>query len=413
MVKIVVMVIMLLTFVFKAWMNYLKIKSADNAIPANVADVYDKERYEKWKAYDNERNRLSFFRQIANSVSSFVLIMLDVYALISKPWNESNVYVASIVVLVFNLVVYVLVNLPFDYYSTFTIEERFGFNKSTKKLFIADQLKDLLINIVLMSGLVCLFIVIHRAFGKWFVLPFVAILCVLILVFFVISPFFQKIYNRFTLLEDGTLKDRLVKLMSDNGCVVREIKVMDGSRRSSKANAYFTGVGKTKTIVLFDTLLNLMTEDEIVAVFAHEMGHNKHKDTLKGFASAAIECVIIAAIAYLLVTDVSVYAQFDLAGINYGFAYVLIDIAFDFISPLIGLIANGISCRFEYAADAYAVESGYGEALISALKKLAKDSLSNLSPNKIVVRLTYNHPPMSERIAAIRARLDQSQPQGK
>lgn len=401
MFKICTLVVLIILFVYSTWLNFLRMKSKDIAIPENVADIYDEESYKKWKAYDNEKNKLTLYSSIVSALVSFLLVACNIYAYVSGWFSGVNVFWAAIIVLATDMLVSTIIDLPFEYYNTFSIEERYGFNRSTKKLFFIDELKGLIIQLVLMSALLSIFILIHQAIGGYIIVAFTAVLCVFVLIVFIFSPFIQKIYNKFTILEDGTLKERLTKLMEDNGCKVKTIKVIDGSKRSSKANAYFTGIGSLKTIVLYDTLLTLLTEDEIVAVFAHEMGHNKHKDTLKGYAMSIVNCLLIVVMAYCLVSFPEIYSQFGFEGLNYGMGFILLGLFIGLINPIISMVTSYFSCKHEYAADAFAAENGYGPALVSALKKLAKDSLSNLSPHPIVVKLTYSHPPMSERIAAL------------
>ena len=179
---------------------------------------------------------------------------------------------------------------------------------------------------------------------------------------------------------------------------------MDASRRTTKSNAYFTGFGKMKTVVLFDTLVSSMTPDEICAVFAHEMGHGLHKDTLKNQIFSFIQMAVLAVLAWLTLRTPGVFEAFGFSGVNYGFALILImSVEFALIAPLFGLLINAFSRRAEYRADAQAVSEGYGDALISGLKKLSRENLSDLAPSPLLVKLEYSHPTLSQRIAAIEA----------
>lgn len=401
--KILALAIMAAKLCYSGWLNYLQMKSTGNKIPDNVADIYDAEAYKKWKSYDNEKNKLNMIYGLVSDGIYFLMMLFDVYAIFSGCFPGVNVFLAAILVMLLDNVVSGVISMPMEYYATFSIEERYGFNKTTKKTFVADQIKSFLISFLLMSGLMSLFILLHQKLGGWILLAFTGVLCVFLLVMFVLTPVLQKIYNKFTVLPEGELRSKLLKLLADNGCEVKEIKVVDGSKRSTKANAYFTGVGKTKTIVLYDTLMELMTEEEIIAVFAHEMGHNKHKDMLKGYVTTILNIVVLVAAAYVLVSKPALYADFGYSGLNYGFAFILLGVVLSVLNPIIGFLNAFLSCKHEYAADRFAVEQGYGEALVSALKKLARSNMVNLCPNPIVVKLTYDHPPMSERLAAITA----------
>ena len=255
----------------------------------------------------------------------------------------------------------------------------------------------------------CLLFPFHLWLGKLMPVVFAAALFLFILFITFLYPFFSRIFNKFTPLEDGELKDKLTGLLEKNGYRVRAIQVMDASRRSSKSNAYFTGFGKTKTIVLFDTLVASSTPDEICAVFAHEMGHGIHKDTLKNQALSLLNVCLIALCAYLTVSCAELNKPFGFDGVNYGFAMVLVgEIELAIISPLLGLFSAWHSRRAEFRADRQAVVEGYGKDLISALKTLARENFSHLAPSPLIVKLEYSHPPLSERIKAIEEGMKQN-----
>lgn len=391
-----------ITFLFDTWMKYLDMKSADREIPDNVKDIYDADSYQKWLHYDREKNRLNFWRHIAMYLTVFIMFGFDGYARLLSLLGIRGDYAAGMGVLVIDFLICLIYAIPYEYVDSMVIEQKYGFNRMTKKTFVIDQIKDIVINLVITCGICALFIAIHKALGNWLLVVFTAVMFVIILAIMFLSPVLGKIYNKFEPLPDGELRDRLTKLLAENGCTVREIKVMDGSKRSAKANAYFTGFGKSKTIVLYDTLLEQMTDDEIVAVFAHEMGHNKHKDTMKMYAMNLINIVIFVLIAWMLVTRKEIYAFFGFEGVNYGFAFVLLStVCMSFLSPFLGLFTSALMRKFEYAADRFAAENGYGKELIAALKVLTRNTLSCLTPHPIVVKLTYSHPTVSQRIAAI------------
>jgi STE24 endopeptidase len=315
---------------------------------------------------------------------------------------SDNLYSAAVIVTLIDLVISMLWSVPFSYKDNMGIEAKYGFNRMTNKTFVVDLIKEMIINACVMCGLICLFIVIHQAMGNWLLIVFTAIALLILLTMTFLSPVLTRIFNKLTPLEEGELKDRLTKLLEENDCSVRQISVTDGSKRSTKANAYFGGFGKMKTIVLYDTLLEQMTEDEIIAVFAHEMGHNKHKDTLKMFGMNIVNISLMVFLAWALVSFPEIYGFFGFAGVNYGFAFILMgSVGMSFLSPFVGLFINGLARKFEYAADRFAAENGYGDALVSGLKKLHKNSFSNLNPHPVIAKILYSHPTLSERIAAI------------
>lgn len=394
--------ILALTFLFQTFTEWLQIKSAGRELPENVKDIYDGESYQKWLQYYKEKTRLSFWRHIVSYAVAFAVLCFDVYANIVGGLSLTGDYAAALGVLAADLLLSLIYAIPFDYVDAMGIEQKYGFNRMTKKTFVIDQIKDTVIGFVFMGAICCLFILVHRALGSWLLVVFTAAMLLLVLLIVILSPIIGKIHNKFQPLPDGELRERLVRLLDENGCSVKAIHVMDGSRRSSKANAYFTGLGKTKTIVLYDTLLEQMTDDEIVAVFAHEMGHNKHRDTLKMYVMNVLNVILSVLLAWGLVSVPEIYEDFGFEGLNYGFAFFLLStVCLSFLSPFLGLFFNALSRKFEYAADGFAAENGYGAPLISALKALSRNSFACLTPHPLLVALTSSHPTVSQRIAAL------------
>jgi len=400
--KVIALIVMGIVFVFDTLMHYLDTKSAEREIPACVADIYDADEYKRWLAYDKECNRLSLWRHLVSYLAAFLLIGLDGYAAIVTMVGTEDLYGAAIAVLIADTVISLIWSTPFSYVRNMGIEQKYGFNKMTKKTFVVDLIKETVISLGLMCGLICIMIAVHQALGNWLLIILSAVIMAFLVIMVFLQPVFTRIFNKLTPLEDGELRTRLTELLEKNGCTVRQISVSDGSKRSTKANAYFGGFGKMKTIVLYDTLLEQMTEDEIIAVFAHEMGHNKHKDTVKLLGINVMNVLMIAVSLWAVVSLPEIYKDFGFDGVNYGFAFVLAgSVCLAFISPFIGLIAGALSRKFEYAADKFAADNGYGEALISGLKKLAKTNFSCLTPHPVVVALTYSHPTISQRVEAL------------
>ena len=288
-----------------------------------------------------------------------------------------------------------------QYYCTMVIEEKYGFNRSTLKTFVTDQIRNLLLNLVLSLLLAWLLSGLHRALGDWMIPLFAAAVFVFTLAISFLYPVFSRIGNKFVPLEDGELKDNLMALLNKHGYQVKAIEVMDASRRTTKLNAYFTGFGKLKTIVLYDNLVNAMSTEEICAVFAHELGHGLHKDVLKQQIMNFGNLLLMAVVVWLTVRDPQLHGAFGFSGINYGFAYVLTGIALGLTQPLTSMVMNAYSRFAEFRADRQAVQEGYGDAMVTALKKLAKENFAHLAPSPINVVLEYSHPPLSQRIAKV------------
>lgn len=400
-IKVGAMLLLLIIYAYKLFLSYIERKSFDNPVPANVSDIYDADTYAKWKEYSKEKLRLEIITNGAAFALMELLIGINAYSSFARLFGN-GIYASAFGVTLLSVITDTAVGIVSSYYDTMVIEEKYGFNRSTKKTFIADSIKQFVISLILSCVLTFLLAFLHMKLGDGMLILFAVILFALVLCISFLFPFFTRIFNKFVPLEEGELRDKLTALLTKNGYNVRAINVMDGSRRSTKSNAYFTGFGKTKEIVLYDTMIANMTTDEICGVFAHEMGHGIHKDTLKNQIFNFVNIALIAVTAWLSVKLASIYPAFGFDGINYGFAMILEgSIALEIVSPLLNLFVNFRSRKAEYLADAQATEEGYGEALVSGLKKLAKENFSHLSPSPMLVKLRYSHPPMSERIAAI------------
>ncbi len=398
--KVIAVVILCAVYLYGLFLNVVRYRSARNPVPENVADVYDAETYLKWKAYHGEKVRWGIFSAAAGFLIDLLLILLDAYAAFARLFPKTDFWQMFAVMLLSALATLLLI--PFSWYDTMHIEEKYGFNRTGGKTFAGDKIKEFILQFGLMVGLGSLIMGLHHSFGDWLILAFAVFATLFMLFITFLYPFFSRIFNKFTPLEDGELKTGITGLLEKNGYRVRAIQVMDASRRSTKTNAYFTGFGKMKTIVLYDTLIAAMTTDEILAVFAHEMGHGLHKDTLKNHVLTFLQMLVLGLLAWATLRHPEIFLSFGFEGVNYGFALLLImSVEFALVSPLFGLVISWFSRRAEYRADAQAVKEGYGPALVSALKKLARENFSDLSPSPILVALEYSHPTLSQRIAAV------------
>ena len=400
--KAVAVFILWAVYLYGLFLDILRYRSARNPIPENVADVYDTDTYMKWKAYHGEKVRFGILSSAASFVVDLVLILTNAYAAFARLFPQDDWWQLFAVMLLSALATLLLI--PFSWYDTMHIEEKYGFNRTRAKTFAGDKVKEFILQFGLMVGLASMVMGLHKSFGDWLILAFAAFATLFLLFVTFLYPFFSKIFNKFTPLADGELKEGITKLLEKNGYKVRAIQVMDASRRSTKSNAYFTGFGKMKTIVLYDTLVAAMTTDEILAVFAHEMGHGLHRDTLKNHILTFLQMLVLGLLAWATLRHPEIFRPFGFEGVNYGFAVLLmLSVEFALLSPLFGLVMSWFSRRAEYRADRQAVKEGYGPALVSALKKLAKENFSDLSPSPVLVALEYSHPPLSQRIAAIEA----------
>ena len=400
--KAVAITVFILVYLYQLLLSVIGMRSEKNPIPANVADVYDQETYERWRAYHAEKSRFGILTSTASFVIDLVLLVSNAYAAFAGLFPANPVTQVFAVMLLPALTSILL--LPFAWHNTMVIEEKYGFNRTTPRTFWADQVKEFVISLGLLTGIGALLIWVHQALGDWLVPVFAALMTLFMMLFSFLYPVMSKIFNKFEPLEEGELRGKLAGLLEKNGYHVRDIKVMDASRRTTKSNAYFTGFGKMKTIVLYDTLVQSMTADEICAVFAHEMGHGLNRDTLKNNILSFFQMLLIGAMAFLILREKGIFTSCGFDGVNYGFAVTVIAAFLGVLSPLTGYVINAHSRRAEYRADAQAVREGYAEQLITGLKKLSRDNYADLSPDKLLVKLTYSHPPLSMRIDAIRNR---------
>ncbi|MBO7295618.1 MAG: M48 family metallopeptidase [Clostridia bacterium] len=402
--------ILILAFVgilYDLVLSIVQMRSASNPTPANVSDVFDAETYQKWKAYSRERSILSIVFTCITGVITIAMLASGVYAAFAALF-PAGVFMQLLSIIVLEVAVSFVVGIVRSYISDMIIEQKYGFNRTSMKTFVTDCIRNLIIEFALSLLLAMLMWGSHAWFGDWMILVFAVAMLLFSLLISFMYPLFSRIGNKFTPLEDGELKDRLMELLTKHGYQVKAIEVMDASRRTTKLNAYFTGFGKMKTIVLYDNLVNAMEPDEICAVFAHELGHGLHKDVLKGQILNFGNMLLMGVMVWVVVSNPAFCEAFGFESINYGFTYVVLAVCIGLLNPVISLLTNARSRRAEYRADKQAVAEGYGPAMITALKKLARENFSHLAPSRLNVVLEYSHPPLSERIAAVEKEIEKN-----
>lgn len=404
MYKIIFLALLLVRFFWDVVLQILSGKQIGKPLPESVRGIYNDEEYDKWRRYNNKKDKLGILSRTVSLVLNIVLFCTNLFSVIyyALPGNE---IVKGILIFLIIGAVETLVSLPIEYIFNFKIEAEFGFNKITPKTFIADAVKNLLLGVILNLILFLLVLGAHSLLGDYFgIIAFVGI-GIFMLVVSAFSSVFTKIFNKFTPLEEGELRDNLSKMFEDAGYRLKDIYVMDASKRTTKANAYCGGIGKFKQIVLYDNLVNGYTPGEITAVFAHELAHFKNKDTTKMTFFNMLNFLPMMAMmtAMMIVPEISASFGFGEPSLLFAF-YVSFGSLLSIVTTLIMIPFNYMSRAFERRADSLAWELGYGDDLISALKKLCKDSLSDMNPHPTVVKLTYNHPPLHERIELIESK---------
>ena len=405
MYKLIFIIIFSCYIIYNLIVDIINLKSLKNPISDKLNDIYDSETYLKWKNYKLENAIVSI---IFGNIELVLVLLLFIFNIHSKIENifSNNIYVTSLTVIGFYILIDFILSTISSYIYTMVIEEKYGFNKTKLKTFIKDKIRGFLISSILICGILMLFIKLYDAIGNYIILAFIGILILLLLLVLILYPFLSKMSNKFEELEECELKTKLTELLNKHGYTIRKIEVMKASERTTKSNAYFTGTGKTKTIVLYDNLIETMTPDELCAIFAHEMGHGLNKDTIKNNIMSFFLISLIVFSMWGLVNINQIYLDFGFNSINYGFAFIVLSyIVMPFINTLISLLTNYISRKAEYRADYQAVKEGYGPDLVTALKKLSKANFAELNPSKVIVALSYSHPPLLQRIEAIEKEL--------
>ena len=399
--KIIIICALALIFCYKLLLTILEALSSKRPIPDNLTDIYSDIEYKKWQSYHYKRIKLDIFELVVKYIVLIVLFITNLYSLFASLFKDTMpLQILSIMILSFG--VDTLFGIWFDYYKTMVLDKEYGLSVTKIGTFILDQIKDLVIGFGLTYSLVLLFGALHTWLGNWMILVFIIVLLIIVLVISLFLPMFMRIYYKCDDLEEGELREKLETLLDKHGYKVRKIGVINQSKRSTTGNALFTGMGKFKTIILFDTILNQLTTDEIVAVFAHELGHGKHKDTTKNYFITILSVTLLVFIAWLLINYEALFTDFGFNGINYAFAFIVLsEVVLEVVSPIKDLISNKISRKAEFEADNFACSSGYGEALATALKKLSNSNMANLNPHPVLVKIKYSHPTMSDRLTNI------------
>ena len=404
--KLLVILIAIVCTCFQFYLKYLNYKNRNQPVPDNVKDVFDAETYQKRFDYEMENTRHGIFSGLCSLILGTVFLATNFHSyLFAKGgliFDNENVYLLTFFMFGITMLFGLVIGTAFDAYDTFKIEAKYGFNKTTVGTFITDAIKDLIINtIIVTGGLLALFMWIYNMLGNLVFPIFVGVMILFILLVQFIGIYIMKLFNKFTPLEDGSLKDKIISLTERTNYPIKRVFVMDASKRSTKINAFFTGYGKNKTIALYDTTIEKLTEDEIISVLAHEIGHAKKKHVWKQMPFTYLTFAILFLFSYFIFSQADVSQAFGFTELNVGFTLMICLTLFTPAFIFLNLPSSMISRKHEYEADAYAAEYAGKEATISADKKLAKENYSNLVPHPFVVKMTYSHPTISQRIEAI------------
>lgn len=402
----IILAALLAEYVLDGTSDVLTLRNLSGDLPDEFADVFDDNEYETAKDYTRVRTRFGLFRSTLGLVvllgfwfaGGFEALDTLVRGLGYGPIVSGLIYIGGIALAL------QLLSLPFSIYSTFVIEERFGFNETTPAVFALDLVKGTALSAAIGGPLLAALLWFFTSTGPYaWVYAWIVVTIVMLLLQFLAPRYLMPLFNDFDPLEEGELRERILSYADRVDFPVGEVYVMDGSRRSNKANAFFTGFGSNRRIVLFDTLVDELSVDELLTVVAHEMGHYKLYHIPQRVAISVLETGVLFLLLSIFLSVDGLFSAFyvDQPAVYTGLLFF--SLLYSPVDRLLSLPLNAWSRRHEYQADAYAVgTTGQDETLIQGLKTLAETNLANLTPHPLTVALDYSHPPLTERIAAIR-----------
>lgn len=393
--------ILIADFLFEKYLDYLNTTRWSDKLPIALAGIYDEEKYKKQQAYERENHRFGMISGTFSFAVTLAMFLFAGFAFVDAlAWGvTANAILAAL--FFFGIIMFAsdILHTPFEVYDTFVIEEKFGFNKTTVKTFVFDKLKGWLLGAVIGGGLMAVIILIWQKtqmlfwIYAWLVVSAFSVFMVLFY-----SNLIVPLFNKQTPLQEGELRDAIQQFAGKVGFKLDNIFVIDGSKRSTKANAYFTGFGAKKRIVLYDTLINEMETDEIVAVLAHEIGHYKKKHVLQGLVISLLQTGVLLFVFSLFVGSPVLSKALRVENPNFHIGLVAFGILYTPFSFVLGIFMNLLSRKNEYQADAFAAQNFNPGSLASALKKLSVKNLSNLTPHPLYVFFHYSHPTLLQRL---------------
>ena len=400
----IIITIILAGFGFDQWISYLNTTTRSNVLPDVLKGFYDEETYSRQQDYDRDNYRFGLISDILSLLAILGMLVFGGFAWIDgfvRLYTDSGILMA---IFFFGIIAFAsdLLSIPIEIYHTFVIEERFGFNKTTPKTFVIDKVKGWLLTAVIGGGILSLIIFIYEKSGSWFwILAWICISVFTLFISYFYTTLLVPIFNKLTPLPAGELRDAIELVAARADFNLKDISIMDGSKRSTRGNAYFSGFGSKKSIVLFDTLVNEHSVDELAAVLAHEIGHYKKKHVLKGLISGILQTGVLLFLLSLLLKSSLPALALGASTASFHISLIAFGILYSPVSMVLGIFFNSISRKHEYEADRFAVSLSQPGALQKALKQLSVKNLSNLTPHPWYVFIHYSHPALLQRLAAI------------
>jgi len=409
----IIVSLVVFNYLFSNILDYVNHRNWKDEIPNELKDFYDEEKYKTAKNYALSKNKIGLFSSSVSFLFIISLLIFNGYGFIDQlvssdilksflPFDINSSFAQSGLFFLILFILNSIISIPFSYYNTFIIEEKFGFNKTTNSTFFLDILKSSLLSIFIGGALLFLALYLYDNLndGFWLWL-WIGLSFLMIFINMFYADLIVPIFNKLKPLDDGELRQKIEKYSKEVGYLLKNIYVIDGSKRSTKANAFFSGLGPRKTIALYDTLIEKHTEDELVAVLAHEVGHFKKKHIFSGLIMSIIQIGVMTFFFELCLKLPEISLALGGSEASFHLGLIGFSIVFSPISMLSGILMNYISRKNEFEADAYAKETFNGEDLSLALKKLSVDSLSNIYPHPLYVFFHYSHPPLIERLRAL------------
>ena len=403
---IFILAVILIGYFLDLTISIVNLRSLDSRLPDEFIDVLDGQRYAKSQNYTRTTTTFSVIKETTTAVLTVAFILIGGFNWVDGltrgfgmgPISTGLIFTAILLLFVASA------GMPFSIYATFVLEERFGFNQTTPGTFVLDLAKGIVLSVVIGGPVLAFILWFFEKGGSWaWLYCWIGVVATMMVIQFLAPVLIMPLFNKFTPLEDGELKETVTNYSAGENFKIKGVYTMDGSRRSTKLNAFFTGFGKFRRIVFFDTLVEKLSIGEIVAVLAHEMGHYKLKHVFKMLTASILQMGILFFILSLFINNRGLFAAFQMEHVSIYASLIFFGFLYSPISMMLSVIFNIFSRRHEFQADRYALNSaGRPEMLISALKKLSITNLSNLTPHPLHVFLNYSHPPVLERIKALR-----------
>lgn len=405
-IAIIILVTLIVDLILSAISDRLNISNLQKELPSEFKDVFDEDKYKKSQEYTKVRTKFSYFPEITG-------LVIILFFWFSGGFNQLDLYLRQFELnFIFTGLIYIgilmvaqsIISMPFSIYSTFVIEEKFGFNKTDFKTFLLDRLKGLLLSVIIGIPVLALILFILGEIGDMaWLYAWIAVTVITLIIQYIAPTYIMPLFNKFTPLEDGELRQMIFAHAEKVNFPLKNIFVIDGSKRSTKSNAFFTGFGKNKRIALFDTLIEKHTNDELLAVLAHEIGHYKMKHIQISMIISILHFGILFYLLSLFLKSDMLFEAFYMENKSIYAGLIFFGMLYAPVEMILGIFMNMLSRKNEYEADEFAAKTVEKPlSLVDALKKLSADNLSNLTPHKLYVFLNYSHPPVLDRIIFIR-----------